>query len=139
MLYDTITYCYQNIEEIIIPSFIKIIGPCAFSNCSELKEVKFETNSELRTIEESSFQNTKIEVFNIPPHLTKICECAFLECNELITIEFPNDSEIQTIENYAFSKSTIESLDIPSSLVDLKENWCEYTNYLNTIAICPNN
>lgn len=53
--YDVLVFCACNVEQVTIPSFIKTIGPFAFTNCEMLKSVEFPKNSELETIEKGLY------------------------------------------------------------------------------------
>lgn len=112
--YDILVFVCRNIDDIIIPSFIKIIASYAFSE-------------------------TLIKNIYIPPLVTKICEGAFYNCNLLQEVEFSMESQLQIIEKDAFSKTSIESISIPSSVSELKTGWCSNVPKLKTITIMSNN
>ncbi|KAK8842129.1 hypothetical protein M9Y10_026356 [Tritrichomonas musculus] len=106
--FDVILFARRDIDEITIPSNIKIISKYAFSvptiesicipssvseisdnaffYCSNLREVKFEENSKLEIIGEDAFYESPIEEFFIPANLRKIKEGCFCGMNELRNI-----------------------------------------------------
>lgn len=59
--YDLLVFARRDIEFASIPSYIKQIDSCAFSDCSNLRRVEIPTNSELRIIGEQAFSNSSIE------------------------------------------------------------------------------
>lgn len=159
--YDVLVFVRRDIKNIIIPSFIKIIGSCSFSNsliesvsipsqvthicekafcyCYKLSQIEFEKDSELTTIGVDSLSNTSIQHIVIPRHVTRICEGAFFDCSKLRCVDFQPNSELKTIESEVFFWSTIESLSIPANVVELKNGWCSCVPNLKELKIDPNN
>lgn len=86
--YDNLLFASRAIEEISIPSNIKIISSHAFAKCSHLKKVEIQKNSNLQTIGAKAFSNTIIEKIFIPPKTSKICGDSFYNCNKLEKVEF---------------------------------------------------
>ena len=115
-------------DEIIIPRSIRYesteyivtsIVERAFYK-SDIKLIKFPTDSEIQIFEKESFSYSQIEKIKIPPHLKIIGESSFFRCIRLYKIEIPSNSELQTIEDNAFNGSSIENFTIPPSLIHLK-------------------
>lgn len=86
--YDILMFVRRDIQRITIPSFIKQIGACPFS------------------------QSLINEVF-IPSQVMKIDKDAFAFCNELKKVEIPDDSQLRTIDKSAFEGCTIENKSVP--------------------------
>ena len=86
---DVLVFVRRDIEEVVIPSFIDVIGPYAFSN-------------------------SKLEEIVIPPKVTRICECAFYSCKNLKKVTISQNSSLETIEKNAFLKASISDIQIPS-------------------------
>ncbi len=104
----------ESLEDVHLPSDLKIIGESAFSECSNLKEVV------------------------IPDGVTEIKDAAFYYCKKLSKVTIPNSvktigrkafwlsplSEIiipdnATVENSAFSVSTnLRTISLPASLIN---------------------
>lgn len=72
-----------------------------------------------------------VKRIQIPSFIEQICSYAFNHCHKLQSVEIQSDSKLQTIEKEALF-SPIEILAIPSGLVDLKKDWCFYTNELTS-------
>ncbi|KAK8865151.1 hypothetical protein M9Y10_010685 [Tritrichomonas musculus] len=112
--FDVLVFVNRRIEKVTIPSFIKILGPYSFCDCS-------------------------IEEIVIPSHITKICEGTFHSCYDLQKIEFQQNSELQIIEKDAFYRTSFNDLLIPSTVTELKDGWCSFTHNLKKVTIMPNN
>ena len=87
--FDILLFASRNIEEISIPSNIKIISSSAFYNCTNLTKIEIPSNSNLQTIESYAFSKSNIKEISIPSNVSKICESAFSYCENLIKIEIP--------------------------------------------------
>ena len=137
--FDILLFARRDIEEISIPSNIKIISSYAFANCDNLIKVEIPPNSNLQAIERYAFISTNINEIFIPPKVSKICNHAFKLCENLTKITIPPDSNLQTIEENAFSFSFIEEIYFPSSLKELDKSWCSDVTDLRRIIISPSN
>lgn len=137
--YDSIIFCNRHIEEVTIPNFIKYIEQLAFNECTHIRSIKFQNDSNLLVIGENAFANSSIKSLTIPKHLKIIDENAFTYCEELYKIEIPEDSELTKICYMALYQTSIESLFIPENLIDLEYGWCTATSYLMDVNIHPNN
>lgn len=77
--FDTLVFCSRNIESIIIPNYIKRIGPNAFDNCINLRQVKTTSDSRLQVIENNAFLNSSIEELFFSSQLKELngnwCPC----------------------------------------------------------------
>ena len=127
---DTITsigkcqfYGFNNVTKITIPNSVTSIGLSAFSHCSSLASVKFESGSKLSSIEDTAFiECSSLTSIVIPNSVTSIGEGAFYGCNSITSVTFERDSELTFIGNGAFSNC--------SSLTDVYyegtiEDWCK--------------
>ena len=65
-IYDTLVFAIRDIDEIIIPSFIKFISPYCFSCCKKLKNIKFTNDSQLKSIGNYAFADSSIKNVCIP-------------------------------------------------------------------------
>lgn len=111
-IFDLLLFASRNIEQVIIPSYIKCIQKHCFKNCTKLKNVEFAENSELCSIEDYAFENTSIEYIEIPPLAISIRTKTFFNCIQLKTISFHTNCNIQTICDSSFESSSIEEISI---------------------------
>ena len=86
--------CFSSdLESVFVPNTVRWIGNGAFYHCTNLKEVIFENNSELREIRYISFgECPKIEKLIIPPSVTKIGEDAFSNFSSLSILLYCGNS-----------------------------------------------
>lgn len=135
--YDSIFFARRDISNVTIPSFIKHIKPFAFSGCVCIQTVEIAENSELQTIEKSSFSHSSIKSIKIPPHVTQICKNAF-SFSSLKNVEIPLNSELQIINKSAFLDTFIVSITIPSSLKEIGKKAFDCCTELRQVIIPTN-
>lgn len=84
-------FSYCSFEDVFISKSVTSIGHDAFWNCTKLKNVVFESGSNLEIIGEAAFVLcTSIKNINIPKGVTDIGRIAFGYCYSLETITIPN-------------------------------------------------
>ena len=132
-IFDVFLFASRDIEEIIIPSFIKKISSYSFTACMKLKRIEFQEKSELESIEENAFGATQIDRISIPSNTEKIGKFAFYECKKLKVIEFQPDSKLSLIEENAFSGSSITSISVPSNVKFIQKGTFSDCNELCTV------
>ena len=90
-----------NITEVQIGSGVTAIGPSAFRDCRNLKELVLADGSNLESIGEYSFMNcTSLTAVTLPENLTKIGREAWFNCTSLTSIVF-RCGKIGKISEYA--------------------------------------
>lgn len=154
--YDTIIFVCRDVQRVIIPSFIKIIGfssfsksnireifipnqitnicESAFAGCINLDNVEIPKNSNLCEIGKYAFTNTLINSIFIPPKITQIKESTFKNCLKLRHVEFAVNSELLTIEKEAFASSLIDCIHIPPRVTDIFEGAFKYCDNLKILS-----
>lgn len=90
-----------NIESVIMPDSLKVIGTCAFQECKMLNTVKFGSG------------------------LTRICERAFSACKNLKKVVLPD--RLERMDSSAFSNSGLESITLGNGLNSLSDCVFAYT------------
>ena len=89
-------------ETLTIPATFEIIKTSAFYNCTTIKHIYFEDNSNLTTIQNNAFYYCNmLETFQFPPKLTEIQTEAFRECSQLKEVKI--NSPLSRINEYGFS------------------------------------
>ena len=112
----------SELERIIIPDSVEIIGGGAFQRCVSLKEIVLPES--LKKIREGAFAGSSINRVDIPYSVDFIGEGAFYDCTSLRVIVFSGPPPF--IAEYAFSGcSSIEEISVPSIYYD------EYEQILN--------
>ena len=98
------TFLNTAIESIQIPNTVKSIEQFAFYNCSSLKEVTFEENSNCKFIGMYSFSGcTSLENIVIPNSVERLGESAFQNCSYLKSVIFEEGSKCTLIDKLAFN------------------------------------
>ena len=105
--------CARNLEELILPDSLEIIGYQAFHYCSNLKTING-LGASIHTIMQSAFQGIAIEAISIPGNVKTIAPYAFLGCANLSSVNL--ESGIEKIENQAFAMTAIQKIEIPDSV-----------------------
>lgn len=79
-----------NLNKVIIPNSIIIIEEAAFAGCSNLFEVKFESDSKLSTINKEAFKGcSSLKTISLPKSIASIGEGVFNGCSNLEEITIP--------------------------------------------------
>lgn len=85
----------NDLESIIIPRSVKVIRSGAFYLCKNLKKVKFEDGSSLKSIEHYAFQNCfSLNEINFPEGLEQLRAHSFWCCSNLKNIKLPKSLKI---------------------------------------------
>ena len=106
------------LESVNIPASVYDIGLYAFSNCEGMKTVTFEKNSILGNIQDGAFEACfLLEEIKIPASVITIYPCAFSACISLERVEFEQGSRLERIysEGFAYCES-LEEIELPSNL-----------------------
>ena len=147
----------KNIRKIIFPNSITKVGACAFSGCSNLKEVQLSCN--LQVIEKYCFYNCKsLERLFLPFELVKIEKYAFANCYNLSFIshylktrygkvKVLNKKYIEShlpiklsyIGKYAYLNcKNIESIYIPYKVYDINKGTFKNCSKLKSVSLHNN-
>jgi hypothetical protein len=117
----------MNFESAVIPRFVKRIGSYAFSNAKSLKQVSFDSRSELAVLGYDAFSFTGLTKITIPRSVEKIGNYCFSH-TALTSVRFEDESRLKSIGAEAFAFSWLESISLPVGLTRLKSlcfNNCE--------------
>mgnify|MGYP001125455193 CR=1 FL=1 len=72
--FDAIIFARRDINNIVIPSFIRYIGKNSFSDCSDLQKIEFTVDSKLLSIEKSAFSFSFLRDISIPESVENLEE-----------------------------------------------------------------
>lgn len=120
--FDVLVLARRDIENVIIPPFIKRIYPYAFDNCKKIKSIEFSDNSKLEFLGKYSFSLSSIESIKIPSSVILIDTFAFSNCKELKKVEFSKGSKLKILDQFIFSYTSIENILIPSEITKIDDN-----------------
>ncbi len=134
------------LTSVTIPSSVTLIGAFAFNECNNLKTVKFENGSKLKSIGAYAFSKcSNLTTITIPSEVTSIGNGSFDNCSSLTTINVPNsvtdigndsfyncknlqtvvlerNSKLQNIGNSAFNHcDSLTNFKFPSSVTKIGE------------------
>lgn len=119
------TLCVGNsiVSDLVIPSSITKIGPCAFSG-SRIKSVVLHDG--VTEIGSYAFGFCKhLTSMKFSSGLKKIGQYAFYSCNIPETFEIP--ASVESIGAYAFSRARVSEMTIPAGVKKLEDGvfaWC---------------
>lgn len=108
--YGTFAMC-DNLETIILPERLTVIGKYAFADMPKIKTVY------------------------IPSTTKKIGDNAFYKCSGLIDLSFAATASDLTLGKYAFAYSGITSLDLPEGLQSISDNAFYSCKSLQSVVI----
>ena len=143
--FDIILFARSDAEKIVIPSFIKRIGPYSFSYHQNLKTIKFLNDSKIERIEKFAFSYSFVEKVTLPITLNIIQTEAFSACLKLKSIEFSENSIgtekvkcITKIGKFAFLRCpALEKIEFLGNEL-LLENQCFQSCSNLWLISCPN-
>ena len=99
-------------KSFIIPSKLTTIGEWAFANSSNLEEVVFTENSNLKSILNGAFSNcANLKTVFIPASVTNISNYAFGHCRNLDTVTISDG--VTGIDISAFADSVVKTAVMP--------------------------
>lgn len=126
---------YSRLTGVVISQNIKSIGGFAFKDCSNLKNVLFDTNSNLTFIGVGAFRNCiSIESIEIPAGVVSLSG-TFYGCSKLNSIAFETESSLNSIKNAAFYEcDSLTSIDIPASVETIGDNSFAYCDNLSRVS-----
>jgi hypothetical protein len=101
-------------EKVLIRKEVEVIGEWCFSYRSDVREIEFESKSNLKMIDKRAFLGTAIERILIPPGVQSIGASAFRQCQELREVEFEGD--LCELGKSAFDLEKVESIKVKGTV-----------------------
>jgi len=144
---DSVTYINNfafggctGLTSITIPKSVKTIeGWGAFTGCTNLATVTFETGSQLETIGGGTFAGcTSLTTITIPKTVKTIIGWGVFEgCTKLATVTFEADSQLKSISGGAFINCNLSDITIPTSVTSI-DGGAFQDNPLTSVTIGAN-
>ncbi|MCH5171750.1 MAG: leucine-rich repeat domain-containing protein [Erysipelotrichales bacterium] len=112
---------FNTVISIEIPNSVTSIEYSAFSNCTNLQTITFESESKLESIGDYAFMFCgSLTSITIPSSVTSIGLYAFYYCTNLKRATFENESKLESIGDEAFEYCrSLTSITIPSSVTSI--------------------
>ena len=126
----------RDVEKVILPPRLKLIGKNAFTWCEKLKEIVFPES--LQMIDDGAFSNCSGLVnIKLPSDLKFIGANAFRACSSLKDLELPET--VHTISRRAFDFCvSIEKITIPNGIMRLAEGVFSHCENLRKVTLSEN-
>lgn len=105
-------YC-QQLTSITVPRTLRGFGVSAFAGCTRLKEVKFESGSTLKAINDEVFESTSITSVDIPESVERLGYMAFAY-SDLESVTLP--ASLAEVGDSAFHETKLTSVAIPDAV-----------------------
>lgn len=98
--YDVLLFVRRDIDEIVIPSFVRRIASKSFDNCQRLHCVEFCENSQLEEIDKDAFSCCEFEKMSLPSSILKFNEGCFYQVYKLKDISIIQSNNVNSIIYY---------------------------------------
>lgn len=116
---------------VVCPASVKIIGSSAFYFCTQLVGVEMPG---VESIGESAFMgDLLLREVNLPASLRVVGDSAFSSCSSLKSVSLP--AGLTTIENGAFFSTGVEEITIPGSVTVLEGSAFRDCHELRTVTV----
>lgn len=126
----------RDVEKVILPPRLKLIGKNAFSWCEKLTEIVLPDS--LQMIDDGAFSNCSgLVSVKLPPDLKFIGANAFRACSSVKDLELPET--VHTISRRAFDFCvSIEKITVPHGIMRLAEGVFSHCESLRKVTLPEN-
>jgi hypothetical protein len=136
-------FAFQGATEltsIYISSSVRHIGIDAFKNTTSLREVVFQGESLLETIEQGAFLNaTSLESITIPKRVTLLGPYSFYNAEALTSVFFEEDSSLTSLSAHTFDGAdALANVVLPKNITTIGIAAFQHVQALSTITIPAN-
>lgn len=126
------------IEKVTIPDQYVHIGKQAFENCSKLKEVIINQQSQLKTIDNNAFFNcVDLTALSLPSTVDEIGAFAFAKCSKLNIGNLHTLTGLTVLNQYVFSETALTSVNL-ENIIEIKEGAFDKCAKLETVINAHN-
>jgi hypothetical protein len=99
----------------VVPNTIRILGSCCFS-WTQMESLGFESECQVKQIEESCFTQSSLKAICIPRSVEVIGKRAFSRCRGLEVLTFETQSKLKRLDDECFASCAFKSICIPGSI-----------------------
>ncbi len=133
--YEAFAECL-NVTTVTVPSTVITIEQDAFTYCSGLESVIFESGSQLTSIGQGAFFDcTSLKSITIPSSVTTIDRDAFIYCSSLESVIFEDGCQLTIISQGTFyGCNVLKSITIPSSVTTIGQDAFMYCLNLESVT-----
>ncbi len=123
---------FVNLQTVVLPDSIKVIGNNAFRNCSALTSINIPTG--LTKIGNNAFYGcTLLPTVAIPETVTSIGDYAFYYCSSITDVEIP--ASVTYVGPHSFHGTGMETLVMPNTLTTIPDYAFRSSDKLGSIII----
>ena len=91
----------EGLKKVVVPCSVSVMSDYAFSDCTQLKEVRFKEPASLRYLPEHAFHCcNQLEEIVIPDSVSYISNYAFSFCKNLRKVTIPDNIGFEKPEDY---------------------------------------
>ena len=98
----------SDIEKVFIPNTVRELENNAFSYCRKLREIIFESGSQLEKIGKECFFNCGLEEVTVPKSVCSIGRSAFHYCSNLRSLTFEEGSQLARVGCYIVDGTRVD-------------------------------
>lgn len=105
-----------------IPYSVEKIGVSAFEECVSISGLRFETDSQLSSVENRAFLGCDSlgGIIKMPDSVEVIGDYAFYECSNIQSVQYGENSQLRSIGSLAFASAiSMNYIQIPASLTNI--------------------
>jgi hypothetical protein len=111
-------HCFGSPSKVTIPSTVRKIADCQFTNTFSIVDLSFEEG--LEHIGRKAFQGCHgLQTLTFPASLKIIGKSAFYCCESLFHIKFAPGSQLECIQMKAFANNDLEIVIVPSTVREI--------------------
>lgn len=127
----------SQVETVVVPGSVEVIGADAFRLSEKLRSVEFGRGGSLTLIASDAFrQCSALEGICIPSSVSKMGRNVFEKCTSLSAVEFEPGSSLSVLESSAFSQcSSLETIDLPDHFSAIGSSAFDRCTSLKTIEL----
>ncbi len=118
---ENLENCNADVYKVNIGEYLTSIADSVFEGKENLKEINFTDATNLKTIGESAFADTKITSVSLPSSLEEVGASAFSGCEVLKDVEIKDDTNLKVISANMFNATSISAITLPYNIQKIND------------------